>query len=340
MLPLPVRVLVTGGCGFIGNHLVRRLLAEGHEVVVLDDLSTGSLDHLPEHPALDFHRGSVLDSAAVAAASRDIDLVLHLAGVVGVRLAASRPEVANEVSVRGTRNVLDAVRAPVVFFSSSAVYGVDSDASTDEDRPILYEDACAYDGGLTGYAAGKWSAEQLVLRAASEGRAAMIVRPFNVVGRGQTGTYGMVLPRFLACARAGRPLTIHGDGRQVRCFSDVGAFVNVLWKLMRNRAAWYPPTNVVNAGSPEPTSILDLAAFVLEATGARVPLRFVPYEQVFPGRCDVQRRIPDLRRLECLIGLTKWPDMRSIVRGLSSVSNRLPRRVMVSESSVPLQGGP
>jgi UDP-glucose 4-epimerase len=318
-----MRVLVTGGCGFIGHHLVRRLLADGHEVMVLDDLSTGSFDRLPEHSALDFRLGTVLDESEIAAvARRRIDLVMHLAGVVGTRLVASTPEVAYKVSADGTRNVLALLDAPIVLFSSSAVYGLEAHESTTEDQAVRYENVCSYDGGRAGYAAGKWKAEQLVLAAVSEGRQAMIVRPFNVVGSGQSGRYGMVLPTFLESAFRGMPLTVHGDGQQVRCFSAVEVFVDVLSRLLRTEVAWRPDTNVINVGCPEPMSIRHLAELVLQVTGARAPMHFVPYEEVFPGRRDVQWRVPNLQRLESLVGPTTWPSAESIVRNLCSPLSR------------------
>jgi UDP-glucose 4-epimerase len=307
-------VLVTGGCGFIGHHLVRHLLQSGHRVAVLDDLSTGLRGNLPSHPRLRFLLGSVLDPASVAAASGSADLVVHLAGIVGMRLATRCPGATYVTSTAGTRNVLRACKAPVVAVSSSAVYGLDADPDGDESHALPASRPLAYDGGMRGYASGKWMLERLASRASLDGRPTLIVRPFNVVGPGQRGTYGMVLPRFLDDALHDRPLLVYGDGTQTRSFCDVATFVHVLVRLICTPAAWKSPALAVNIGNPCSTSVLDLASVVLQVTGSGSPIRCIPYESVFPGKRDVLKRVPRIDRLEGLIGRIDWPALHAVVR--------------------------
>lgn len=323
------RVLVTGGAGFLGRQLVARLLEAGSRVTVLDDLSTGSLERLPEHPRLRVVVGSVLDAAALASAATtsarpgdgQMDFVFHLAGVVGMRRVAQDGRLAYSVAAEGTRAVLAATGdAPVALFSSSAVYGLSRSAPARESDPIAPADVLAYDAGSPGYASGKLELERLGLDAAAGGRRVLVVRPFNVVGEGQSGAYGMVLPTFVAAALAGQPLRVHGDGSQVRSFCEVGAFTDALLKLCACEAAWSPASNPINVGSPQPTSILELARLVLAATGSASSLQFVPYEVDYPGRTDVAARVPDVARLETLIGPLRWPSLESVVSRVATIA--------------------
>lgn len=309
------RVLVTGGAGFIGSHLVAALLARGAEVTVVDDFSTGTEGNLPDHPSLRVVRGCVCDPAVMARAGT-ADLVFHLASVVGMRLVAGDRRRAYRVAADGTRGVLAATgRAPLVVLSSSAVYGLQRGGRAAErvrpDAARLLE----YDGGVRGYACGKWAAERLARRAARAGRPVLIVRPFNVVGPRQSAEFGMVMPTFVDCALAARPLTVFAPGTQTRCFTEVEAFVRCLLRLVETDRAWTLPNRTVNVGTDTPTSIAGLARIVLEETGAAVEVEVAPYESRFPGRHDVQRRVPDLRRLHRLVGAWEWPGIRSIVRG-------------------------
>lgn len=179
------RVLITGGCGFIGHILVNSLLSRGHHIVVLDDLSTGRKDALPSHPAITFYKGSVLDKTAVQSAIGGCQLVMHLACLVGKQLVTACPEMAFRVSLEGLSHILEVGNEiPVVLFSSSAVYGLDPAYKCDETWDIPYEFPLSYDGGYRGYAVGKWEMERLANREAKKGRAIVIIRPFNVVGPG------------------------------------------------------------------------------------------------------------------------------------------------------------
>ncbi|MCB9508332.1 MAG: NAD-dependent epimerase/dehydratase family protein, partial [Myxococcales bacterium] len=286
MQPDDGRVLVTGGCGFIGHHLVAGLLARGRRVHVLDDLSTGSLGLLPEHDALTFERGSVLDEQAVARASRGARRVYHLAGVVGVRLASEQAEHARLVSDRGTELVLRHAReSELVLVSSSAVYGRRHADPALESAALDESDALDYDGGRPGYATGKMQLERRARAAAAEGARVIVVRPFNVVGPHQSGRYGMVLPTFVRSALEGRPLVVYDDGAQTRAFSDVSVFVATLLAVSDAEGAW---GGTFNLGTSTVTSVLELAQLVRRVTGREVPIECVPYERAFPGRRDVR----------------------------------------------------
>lgn len=308
-------VLVTGGAGFIGSWLVERLLARGYTVRVLDDLSTGRAENLP--PAAELVVGDVLDPVAYRAALQGIHAVFHLAGVVGMRLAHAHKRYAYQVATEGVDPLFAAFAGPVVLASSSAVYGLTDDAAVDEDFPITDESVRRYDGEDVGYALGKWHMERKALSHAAGGQKILIVRPFNVVGPRQTGTYGMVVPTFVKLALAGEPLVIHDDGLQTRCFGHVRTFVDAVLDLAECEGSWNPERCVVNVGNDEPVSILALAEIVREETGCAVPIEFIPYKDVFPGRSDVRDRRPDSTRLGALLGqVPQWPSMREVVRDI------------------------
>jgi UDP-glucose 4-epimerase len=308
---------VTGGCGFIGSHLVARLLDERDHVSVLDDLSTGRYENLPRSPRLTFHLGSVLDASAVQRAAAGVDRILHLASVVGMRLASSRQDLAYRVSVEGTSTVLAATGSiPIVIFSSSSVYPDVHQRAHHESDHLSTEAALVYDGGKPGYACGKLAVEQLARKESRQGRRVLIVRPFNVIGARQASMYGMVLPTFIENARTSRPLRVYDDGQQTRTFAEIMMFVDCLFRLMDQDRAWILPGNTFNIGATESTTINRLADLVKEATGARVPVVYVPYEVDFPGRRDVRSRLPDTTRLETVLGPLAWPSVADIVRRL------------------------
>lgn len=316
--PAPgARLLVTGGAGFLGHQLVKRLLAGGYAVTVLDDLSTGKRSNLPHDPKLTFVEGSILTPADCVRAAEGCDATFHLAAIVGMRLAAAAREAAYNIADEGTRNVLKATaQTPIVLFSSSAVYGLTSQAAVAEHETVGEANCLAYDGGKPGYASGKWRLEELGQEALTTGRPVLIVRPFNAVGEGQVGTYGMVVPSFIAAALADAPITIYDDGLQSRTFSEVKCFVDVLLRLSNCNDAWKPPTNVVNIGTQESTTIKALAELVLAETGSRSEITYRPYAEVFPGKEDVRARVPDTGRLVSLIGNVEWPTLVEIVRTL------------------------
>ena len=313
----PLRVLVTGGAGFIGGHLVQRLLVDGHHITILDDLSTSPTTSLPVSERLTFVQGSILEPADIAAAASGCEMVMHLASVVGKQLVAEDPQFAFRVSDEGTYNVLEGTRGmPIVLFSSSAVYGVTDHGASSEVQQVSEKETLDYDNGEPGYATGKLRVELMGKAAAAAGRSVAIVRPFNVVGPGQTGSYGMVLPRFVRSALRGTPLRVYGDGNQTRSFTQVNTFIDCLMSLLSRPAAWLAPDNVVNMGVSKPTSIRQLAALVLEETQSRSKVEYIPYDDIFPGEVDVRARVPAIERLVGLIGPVQWPSTRAIVRGV------------------------
>lgn len=312
----PLRVLVTGGAGFLGHHLVRRLLAAGAEVTVLDDLSSGLEDRVRDVAGLRFVHGSVLDRAAVADAATACGLVLHLAAVVGMRKVYADPGHALAVSDEGTANVLAATgNVPAMLMSSSAVYGLEPRELASEADRTSWQAALEYDGGSPGYACGKLKLESHGFAAMETGRPVLMPRPFNVVGPGQRSSFGMVLPTFVKQARTGEPLVVYDDGLQNRSFGDVKTFADCILRLLCEPEAWSGSANPINVGSPTATSIRTLAQIVIEETGMKAPIRHVPYGSIYPGKIDVRHRRPETRRLEQLLGPVEWPHVRDIVRG-------------------------
>ncbi|HLE42748.1 MAG TPA: GDP-mannose 4,6-dehydratase [Methylomirabilota bacterium] len=299
-----MRVLVTGGSGFIGSHLTEALLRDGHEVVVLDDLSTGRLENLQGvqgHPRFTVHLGSVLDEALVRKLVDEVDVVYHLAAAVGVRLILERPVETIETNIVGTEMVLRAAtgkRARVVLASTSEVYGKnDAVPLSEEDDRIL--------GPTTksrwSYACSKAIDEFLGLAYYREREVPVVIlRFFNTVGPRQTGQYGMVVPRFARQALDGEPITVYGDGRQSRAFTDVEDAVRATVALSMSPAA---VGEVVNVGSSEEVTIGELAERVKRLAGSRSPLVFVPYEEAYqPGFEDLRRRVPSIAKAERVVG--------------------------------------
>lgn len=308
--------IVTGGAGFIGSHLVERLLGEGHHVRVIDDVSTGQWSNLA--PFRDDPRLSVVESSVSGHAdlARDVAgarAVFHLAATVGVELVVSHPRRCIETNLRETQAILDAAvpsLTPVVFTSTSEVYGR-------SDKPWFSEEDDLLIGpphlSRWSYASSKLLDEFLVLACHAEhGLPVVITRLFNTVGPRQTGRWGMVLPRFIEAARAGQPLRVHGDGRQTRCLCHVADTVEAILRLHRAPAA---NGQVVNVGNDDETSILDLARVVIEECQSRSQIELLPYDQAFKaGFQDMPRRRPDLRRLERLAGFRPASSTRDIVR--------------------------
>jgi UDP-glucose 4-epimerase len=313
-----VRALITGGAGFIGSHLAERLVLDGHEVVVLDDLSTGTranLAVLDVHHRFVFEHGSVLDVDRLDALVAQVDTVFHLAAAVGVRTIIENPLGSLRTNLRGTENVLESAlrHGPrVLVASTSEVYGHNTADALHEDAPRIlgsptvsrwtYAEAKAIDEAL---AYTYWW---------HEGLPTVIVRPFNVVGPRQTGRYGMVVPRFVGQALRGEPLTVHGDGTQTRCFCHVDEVVAALVALVERPGA---VGQVVNIGRPEEVSIGGLARRVLDLTGSSSPIHLVPYAEAYAeGFEDMARRVPDIGRARALIGFEPVVDLDAILRSV------------------------
>jgi len=317
----PVRrsFLVTGGAGFIGSHLVEALLARGDLVVAFDNLSTGrlrNLDHLGNHPNLQFVHGSVLDELAVDMLMHQCDVVVHLAAAVGVRLVVESPVRAIETNVHCTEVVLaqaDRQRKPVLIASTSEVYGKSAALPFKEDGDLQMG---ATDKSRWAYACSKAIDEFLAMAYWRErGLPVIVVRLFNTVGPRQTGSYGMVVPTLVDQALAGAPLSVHGDGRQRRCFCHVADVVRALHGLLEEPRAY---GNVFNVGSTEEVEIDELARRIIAMTGSASEICLTSYDEAYgEGFEDMLRRIPDISKVRALIG---WAPERSLADIIGEVA--------------------
>lgn len=302
-----MRVLITGGAGFIGSHLCEHLAARGDSLVVLDDLSAGRRENLTavlESGAARLEVGSVTDEARVAALVAEVDLVVHLAAGVGVRRLFERPVGTLEVNLRGTEVVLRAAaeaRAAVFLASSSEVYGTSTRVPFREDDDVRLGPT---ESPRWAYAATKAADEWLALAWHREcGLPVVVGRFFNAVGPRQSGRYGMVLPTFAAQALRGEPLTVHGDGAQTRSFCHVHDTVRAVAELCASPQSPHVNGRVFNIGNDREISVRALAELVREVAGSDSEIVHVPFERAYgPGFEDVPRRVPDVSRLERAVG--------------------------------------
>ena len=314
-----MRVLVTGGAGFIGSHLCEHLHARGDQVVVLDDLSTGRRENLGAllgRPGFAFYQGSVRDAASVDALVAEADAVVHLAAAVGVRLVLEEPVRTLETNVDGTRVVLAAAArrgVPCLLASSSEVYGRSQKLPFREDDPLLIG---ATSEPRWSYACSKALGEWLALAHARERRLeVVIVRLFNTVGPRQRGRYGMVLPNLVSQALAGEPLTVFGDGRQTRCFLHVHEAVRACAALLLDPGA---RGEVFNVGSTHEVSILELARTVKRVTASGSPIVRMPYREAYgTAVADLRRRVPDVGKLAERIGFRPRIALEEMVRDVA-----------------------
>jgi UDP-glucose 4-epimerase len=313
-----MRYLITGGAGFIGSHLAEELLRRGHGVHVLDDLSTGAIDNirpLQRRNGFDYTIDSASNIRLVAELVDDADVVCHLAAAVGVELIVDSPVRTIETNVHCTEIILaqaNKKKKPVFFASTSEVYGKSNDLPFREDGDLLLGPTTK---GRWSYACSKAIDEYLALAYWKErGLPVVIGRLFNTVGPRQTGRYGMVVPTFVQQALAGRPLTVHGNGAQRRCFCHVADVVRALADLMPCEAAY---GGVFNIGSTEEISIKGLAERVIAATASGSEITFVPYDEAYEaGFEDMARRVPDTGRIRELLG---WEPTRSLDQILNDV---------------------
>ena len=313
-----MRVLVTGGAGFIGSHLCEHLLSQGHRVLVIDDLSTGTIEniiHLKAHPRFEYSVASIMNVPVTAELVDRSDLIFHLAAAVGVRLIVESPVHTIETNIRGTEIVLGLAnkkKKKVVLTSTSEVYGKSAKVPfVEEDDLVLGPTSKA----RWSYACSKAIDEFLALAYLREkGLPVVIARLFNTVGPRQTGQYGMVLPNFVGQALSGQPITVYGDGTQSRCFSHVGDVVAALYRLaLEERAVG----GVYNVGSDEEVTILELAHRVRRAAGSESEIRFVPYKDAYgTGFEDMPRRVPDISRARNLIGFAPTRTLSQIIDGV------------------------
>jgi UDP-glucose 4-epimerase len=296
--------LITGGAGFIGSHLAEALLARGGRVIILDDLSTGSVEnlrHLRAHGALECNFDTVMNRRLLAELVDEADVVYHLAAAVGVRRIIENPVLTIETNVKGTELVLEAAtrkRKLVFIASTSEVYGKNSKVPFCEDDDTTLGPT---DKARWSYACSKALDEFLALAYWKEKRLPVVIgRLFNTVGPRQTGRYGMVLPTLVGQALEGLPMTVFGSGKQSRCFGDVKDIVEAMLKLMNTDRA---VGEVVNIGNDQEISIENLAYLIKQRTGSSSPVHLIPYDQAYePGFEDMARRVPSLEKLTRLTG--------------------------------------
>ena len=299
-----MRVLITGGAGFIGSHLSETYLQRGDEVFVIDDLSTGSIEnirHLKDHPRFHYTIESIHNQPVTAELVDQCDVIFHLAAAVGVKLIVESPVRTIENNVHGTEVVLalaNKKKKKVLVASTSEVYGLSAEVPFREDGNLVMG---ATNKGRWSYACSKAIDEFLALAYWREKKLpTIVVRLFNTVGPRQTGQYGMVIPTFVRQALAGRPITVYGSGKQSRCFCYVGDVVGALVKLMDAEDS---VGEVFNIGSSQEISILDLAKRVKELTDSDSEIVFVPYDEAYEeGFEDMPRRIPDTSKVNKLVG--------------------------------------
>ncbi len=310
-----MRILITGGAGFIASHLAEHLLGAGDEVWALDDLSTGSIENIEDlkaQPNYHFQFGTMMDSAVLGELVDRCDAIFHLAAAVGVRLIVESPVRTIETNIRGTELVLAAAakkKKLVVVASTSEVYGKANKIPFCEDDDLVIGPPTK---GRWSYACSKAIDEFLALAYWKERRQpVIIVRFFNTVGPRQTGRYGMVLPNFVRQALNSEPLTVFGSGTQSRCFGYVGDVVEALGKLIRTDAAI---GQVYNLGSDEEVTIEELARRVCRAVGGKSQIVHIPYEQAYEeGFEDMQRRVPSLEKIGRLIGYKPRTSLDQII---------------------------
>src|SRR5687767_2175247 len=299
-----MRVLITGGAGFVGSHLCEALLARGDEVYVLDNLSTGSIDniaHLKDRSGFHYRIDTVENEPLLAEMIDRCDVVVHLAAAVGVKLIVERPVHTIETNVHGTEVVLKHAskkKKLVVIASTSEVYGKSANVPFSEDADLVLGPSSKH---RWAYACSKLIDEFLALAYWKERKLPVIVvRLFNTVGPRQTGQYGMVLPTFVRQALAGLPITVFGDGTQTRSFTYVGDVVGALIKLADEPRAI---GEVFNVGNTEEVSIRELADRVKRIAGSSSPVQLVPYDEAYEaGFEDMPRRVPDISKVAQLVG--------------------------------------
>jgi UDP-glucose 4-epimerase len=307
--------LITGGTGFIGSHLAERLLENGDRVVLLDNLSTGSMEnirHIKSSEHLEYHLDGIENRQLLAELVDDADIIIHFAAAVGVKLIVESPVRTIETNVNGTQMVLEAAskkRKLVLIASTSEVYGKNVNIPFHEDADLVLGPTTK---GRWSYAASKALDEFLALSYWKERKQPVIVvRFFNTVGPRQTGRYGMVLPNFVKSALSNTPIEVYGDGTQSRCFCDVRDTVEALLRLLPLDAA---VGEVINIGNTEEVSIENLARIVKQRTGSSSPIQFIPYDKAYePGFEDMMRRVPSIEKLHRLTGFRPQTSLNEII---------------------------
>jgi len=328
-----MKVLITGGAGFIGSHLAERLLARGDEVHLLDDLSTGSIENIvliKGHPNLTYHIDTIRNYRLTAELVDTCDIVYHLAAAVGVRLIVESPVSTIETNIRGTDIVLSLAakkRKRVVITSTSEVYGKRNRVPFSEDDDLVMGPT---NKGRWSYACSKAIDEFLAIAYWKEKRVpTVIARLFNTVGPRQTGRYGMVIPNFVQQALTGQDITVYGDGTQTRCFTHVSDVVEALIAIAEHPQA---VGEVYNIGSDHEISMLELAERIKYLTESASNIVFVPYDEAYEaGFEDMMRRVPDIAKIRALIGYNPKVDLDDLL--LSIIEYH--RVKMVGELGIP-----
>lgn len=313
-----MKALITGGAGFIGSHLADKLISSGYKVAILDDLSTGKMEnvlHLENNKNFEIVVGSVLNDSLVDKLVEQCDVIFHLAAAVGVELIVKKPMESLTTNIKGSEIVLEMAHRyhkKVLITSTSEIYGknVNGPLKEDDDRILgsplktrwSYSTAKAVDEML---AYVYWKEKNVP---------SVIVRLFNTVGPRQTGSYGMVMPRFVAQALKNEPLTVYGDGKQSRCFIHVSDVVNALIKLIEEPKA---VGEVFNVGSQEEISIEQLAKKIIEFTKSSSKIKYVSYKSAYEeGFEDMQRRVPDTAKINKLIGFKPTYNLTGIIKDI------------------------
>ncbi len=313
-----MRILITGGAGFIGSHLSDAYLQRGDEVFIIDDLSTGSFEnirHLKDHPRFHYTIENVANQPVTAELVDQVDVIFHLAAAVGVKLIVESPVRTIETNVHGTEVVLSLAnkkKKKVLIASTSEVYGLSTQVPFSEDGNLVMG---ATTKGRWSYACSKAIDEFLALAYWREKKLpTIIVRLFNTVGPRQTGQYGMVIPTFVKQALSERPITVYGDGKQSRCFCHVSDVVGALIKLMGDEEA---VGEVFNVGSNQEITIVDLAKKVKELTNSQSEIVFVPYDEAYEeGFEDMPRRVPNVSKVNKQIGFQPEMNLEGILKSV------------------------
>ena len=315
-----MRFLITGGAGFIGSHLTDRLLAEGHEVAVIDDLSTGRMENLTDamgSPRFRFVRGRVETAPELAGLVAGAEVVVHLAAAVGVDLVVKSPVHTIETNLKATEAVFEHAAksgARVIAASTSEVYGKANNPTFKETDDLVIGPPTHF---RWSYAASKAMDEFLAFAFRKEkGLKATIVRFFNTVGPRQVGEYGMVIPRFMEQALAGKPIRVFGDGEQSRCFCHVHDTVRAVTALAADPAT---EGEIFNIGSPAPVSINELAQRIIKLTGSTSAIEHIPYDKAYaPGFEDMLRRVPDIHKIRRFTGWEPQKPLDEIIRDVAA----------------------
>ena len=317
-----MRYLVTGGAGFIGSHLVEKLITRGDQVVILDDLSTGMPKNLATvEGKVTFHKGNILDSSIIEKLVAECDFVVHLAAALGVLNIVNKPLGSLKTNLQGSEIVLEAAdkyKKPVLIASTSEIYGKnDKVPLNEEDDRIIghplksrwsYSEAKAVDESLTYF---YYLENKLPIR---------IVRFFNTVGPRQVGHYGMVVPRFVSAALANTPLSVYGSGDQIRCFCHVDDAVRALLLVMDSDKAI---GQVFNVGNNQQISIMDLAKKVIAITNSSSKIQKIAYEDAYPdGFEDMQRRVPDISKISRVLGWTPEINLDQIIKDIAAFNSK------------------